>query len=223
MTDQPKAAPRIPPLPRAEWTDESREVFAFWGEPDAHENGSATNTMMTFAQHPPLALAFNRFGKHLLLESDISVRTRELIVLRVAWRTQSIYEWHYHVGYGLNAGITLDEIADTKAEVAARDWAEQDRAILEAVDQLFETSRIDDATWAVLARHFDTRQLMDIVFTIGNYVTTAWAIASFGIEIESPDPIGFDLKTASGKAPQATYKPGEVDDWADRNATTTAG
>ena len=27
--------PRIGNLPREEWTDAAREVFAFWGEPDA--------------------------------------------------------------------------------------------------------------------------------------------------------------------------------------------
>ncbi len=37
---------RIPKLPRAEWTNASREVCAFWGEPNAWEEGSKTNIIM---------------------------------------------------------------------------------------------------------------------------------------------------------------------------------
>src|SRR5439155_1022722 len=60
---------RIPPLPREEWTDEAREVFYFWGEPGAWENGSKVPKEMVMAQHPKLAMAFHTFGKFVLLES----------------------------------------------------------------------------------------------------------------------------------------------------------
>jgi 4-carboxymuconolactone decarboxylase len=54
---------------------------------------------------------------------------------------------------------------------------------------------------------------MDLVFTIGHYVMTSWALTTFGVELESLDPIGFDLKTASGKIPGQSYKPGEAHNW----------
>ena len=70
---------RIPPLPREEWTDEARDVFAYWGEPDAWENGSKVEKEMVMAQHPKLAMAFNGFGKQLLLETlDVSSRLQVL-------------------------------------------------------------------------------------------------------------------------------------------------
>jgi 4-carboxymuconolactone decarboxylase len=47
--------PRILPLPRAEWTDDAREVFAFWGEPNAWEEGSKTNIISVMGTHPPWA------------------------------------------------------------------------------------------------------------------------------------------------------------------------
>ena len=207
--------PRIPSLPRAEWTDAAREVFAFWGEPGAWENGSKTNVMMAMATHPQLAMAFNTFGKHLLIDSTVPVRPRELIVLRTAWKLKSEYEWHYHVGYAINIGMTLEEIAAVKTGPAASNWNEQDGAVLSAVDELLEGSSIADETWAVLSTHFDKRQLMDLVLTIGNYVMTSWAIAAFRIGLEDGvDKIGFDLKTASGKVPGATFRPGETEDWA---------
>jgi 4-carboxymuconolactone decarboxylase len=204
---------RIGNLPREEWTDEAREVFAFWGEPGAWENGSKTNMTMTLANHPKLATAYHTFGKHLLLASTLPVRPRELVVLRTAWLTKCEYEWHYHVGYGLKAGLTLEEIVAVKdgAQSPVWDGKDEDRAILQAVDDLYKDSRIADGTWAELSRFLDRHQLMDLVFTIGNYVMLSWAVSTFGIPVEAGvDKIGFDMKTKSGAAPIAGTRPLEA-------------
>ena len=213
MADQDEPV-RIAPLPQAEWTDAARDVFAFWGEPGARENGSDSNLVMVLANHPALAMAYYTFGKHLLIDSTLSARARELIVLRIAWRDRSAYEWHYHVGYALNVGIGRDEIAAIKDGWTAPIWNEADAAVLRAVDELQGGSRMSDAGYASLARHFDRRQIMDLVFTIGNYVILNFAIAALGIQLEDGrDRIGFDLRTQSGATPGASYKPGEVADW----------
>ena len=209
---------RIPSLPREAWTEEARDVFAFWGEPNAREVGSKTNVIMALAQHPKLAMAYNIFGKHLLIDTTLPARPRELIILRVAWHLKSDYEWHYHVGYAINIGMTLDEIAAIRTGPAAENWSAQDRAVLSAVDEILQTNTISDAIWAALSAHFDRHQLMDLVLTIGSYVMTSWAIASFGIALEdNVDKIGFDLKTNSGKVPGATFRPGESEDWASKS------
>ena len=207
-------APRIGRLPRDEWTDEARAVFAFWGEPGAWENGSRTNMTMTMAQHPDLANAYHTFGKHLLLASTLPVRPRELVVLRTAWHLKCGYEWHYHVGYGLKAGLTIDEIAAVRDGPSAAIWQgkDEDRAVLTAVDELYRDSKLSDASWAELSRFYDRRQMMDLLFTIGNYVMLGWAAASMGVGVEDDvDMIGFDLKTRSGKPAVASSRPLEED------------
>jgi alkylhydroperoxidase family enzyme len=205
---------RIVNLPREEWTDAAREVFAFWGEPNAREDGSKTNMTMVMANHPPQAIAYNTFGKHLLLTSTIAVRPRELVVLRTAWLQKCEYEWHYHVGYALSAGLTMEEIAAIRDGWQSPVWdgKDEDRAILRAVDELVENQRIGDEAWNLLSRHFDQRQRMDLIFTIGNYVMLGWAVATLGIPVEDGvDPVGFDLKTRSGKSPAGSSRPFEKD------------
>lgn len=210
---EPKADPRIPNLPRKEWTDPAREVFAFWGEPNAWEEGSKTNIIMALANHPALAMVYSHWGKHFLMNNSLSTRQLELIVLRVAWRVKSSYEWHSHVGYGLNAGLSLEEIGALREDLSNWKWSTEDKAILRAVDDLIDTNRIKDGTWKALSKFLDRKQLMDLTFTIGHYVMTSWALSSFDVGLESPDPIGFNLKTRSGKTPGNTYKPGETEDW----------
>ncbi len=213
-TEPPAApTPRIPPLPREEWTDEAREVFAFWGEPNSWEEGSKTNIIMVMGTHPALGKVYNNWGKHFLMSNSLALRELELLILRVSWRVQSAYEWHNHVGYGLNAGLTLEEIAAIREAPEARDWSERDLHILRAVDELIDSGRLTDPTWATLTKHYDKRQMMDLVFSIGHYVMTSWALSTFDVGLESPDPVGFDLRHKSGKIPGKAYKPGETEDW----------
>lgn len=209
-----KAKPRIGNLPREEWTDAARGIFAWYGEPGAWDNGSPKNMTMVLANHPDLARDYYTFGTHLLRTSTIAVRPRELIVLRVAWHLKCAYEWHYHVGYALNAGLTMEEIAAIRDGPDASVWQDkaEDRAVLRAVDELIGQSRVSDATWAELSRFLVKRQLMDLLFTIGNYVMLGWAAGSMDVPVEDDqDLIGFDLKTRSGNPPVATLRPQEED------------
>jgi 4-carboxymuconolactone decarboxylase len=200
--------PRIGNLPREQWTDEARDVFGFWGNPGARENGVDINPTMVFAQHPKLAIAYYTFGKQVLLDSSLPARPRELVVLRMAWLMKAEYEWHYHVGYAVSAGLTLDEIAAIKDGADASRWQGEDKAVLTAIDELIAQGTITDPTWSELTRYFDTRQLMDLVFTAGNYVVMTWAINAFGIPLEDhADKIDFDLKTRSGQPPAGSNRP----------------
>ncbi len=208
------ATPRIPHAPREEWTDETREVFAFWGEPNAWEEGSKTNIIMTMGNHPALGKVYNQWGKHFLMGSTLNTRQLEIIILRVAWLVKSDYEWHNHVGYGMNAGLTLDDIAAIRDFPAGGSWNDEESAIIRACGELIEQNVISDETWAALTATLAKQQMMDLVFTIGHYVMTSWALSSFGVEIEGgADAIGFDLQTKSGRVPGKTYKPGETENW----------
>ncbi len=113
--------------------------------------------------------------------------------------------------------MSLDEIAAIKQGVDGWDWNEEDRLTIQAVDELMETHTLSDATWAGLSKYYNRQQLMDFVYTCGHYVMTAWAINAFRMPIEDyADKIDWDMKTRSGKAPTATVKPGETEDWADK-------
>ena len=208
--------PRITHCPKDEWTDEHRKVHAFWGEPDAWEEGSKTNIMNVMANHPVLGQVYNAWGKHFLMANSLSTRQLEILILRVAVRVNSAYEWHNHVGYGMNAGLTLEEIGAIRDYPDGGDWSEEEAALIQAVDDLIDTHVIAGGTWAALSKTLDTRQLMDLTFTIGHYVMTSWALSSFGVPIEGgADAVGFDLRTASGRIPGKTYKPGETENWTD--------
>jgi alkylhydroperoxidase family enzyme len=177
-------SPRIAPLPVEVWPPEAHEAYGVLKSEKTAALGAASNMTMTLANHPALGKAFYTFGRHLLLESSLADRPRELATLRVAWRYRNEYEWHHHVRFGLRIGLSDAEIEATKGDPANPIWSEFDRCVLRATDQLCGSGGVDDATWAELGRHLDQRQLMDLVFTIGQYAMLSWAVASFKVQLE---------------------------------------
>jgi alkylhydroperoxidase family enzyme len=142
------------------------------------------NVLGTLARHPVLTRAYNTFNGHILFGTTLSVRQRELLVLRVATVRDAEYEWAQHLVQARDAGIGDDEIARVVAGPDAPGWSGLEAALLRAVDQLVADATIDDATWAVLAGELDTEQLMDLVFTVGCYDMLAMAFRAFGVQLD---------------------------------------
>ncbi len=168
--------PRIPPLPYDQWDTDA--LSAISGGRKLPPN----NVLGLLAQHPALARAFLTFNVHLLTASALPARTRELAILRIAWRRRCRYEWAQHVQIARRAGITDEEIAGIRAGDAT--------LISRAVDELDDDSCLSDETYRELAAELDDRQLMDLVFTIGTYSLLAMAFNTFGVELEPGLPDG---------------------------------
>lgn len=180
---------RISPAPEEEWTEEIaafvngfRSAVASSAPEENRQPG--TNLLGTLARHPSLAMAFLSFNRHLLAHSTLSVRQRELMVLRVASLRDSDYEWAQHVILADRAGITAEEIARVGEGPTAPGWPPIDRALLTATDELIGDGAVSDDTWSALSGEFDERQLMDIVFTVGCYAMLATALRSFEVQPE---------------------------------------
>jgi len=186
------AGPRVPPLPRDQWGDEAvGAVRAGFGDAAAErllatgpDASRAPNVLATLMRHPALAGPFLAYNSVLLKTPAVEPRLRELMVLRVAWRTRSTYEWSQHVRIARASGMTAEEI-DAIPDGAGGDvWSPLDADVLAATDQLLDHYRIDDDTWLRLAERLDERQLMEVAFIVGTYTCLAMAFNSFGLEID---------------------------------------
>ncbi|WP_345680722.1 carboxymuconolactone decarboxylase family protein [Yinghuangia aomiensis] len=173
---------RLPPLPAEEWDDRTRAALAPLMPEDRRNRKSAGNALSTLVRHPDLAEAYLPLGNHLLWGSSLPRRVRELIILRVAGRTGCVYEWTHHVHSATKYGFGEAEIA-----AAGRGEADDpvDRLVLGAVDELADSYVLSDDTWKQLGEHFDDRQRMDLVFTVGSYLMLSMAFNTFGVEPES--------------------------------------
>ena len=182
--------PRLPPLPPEEWPEEMADALAALQPPAPRhprpprdpDRPKGRNALGLFAHHPALTRAYNTFNGHILFATTLTVRQRELLVLRVATLRSCEYEWLQHVVLGRDAGLTDDEIDRVVAGPDADGWDDLERALLAAVDELLAGADVHDMTWATLAAYLDPQQLLDVVFTVGAYDLVAMAFNTFGVE-----------------------------------------
>jgi 4-carboxymuconolactone decarboxylase len=193
------AKPRLAPLPKESWGEAARAALHtgfpaaaaqfLSSSPDAPR---IPNVLSTLMHHPALTGPFLSYNRVLLETPALGHRLRELMVLRVAWRTRATYEWVQHVRIGVNLGMTPDEITAITRGGEGADFEPLEAELLAATDQLIDRQRIEDETWARLAQHLDERQLVEVVFTVGTYTCLAMAFNSFGLQLdpglELPDP-----------------------------------
>jgi alkylhydroperoxidase family enzyme len=175
--------PRIPPLPPEEWEGFVKKVL----QANASGIGSRlgdNNIFPTLARHPELFRAWLPFGGHLLTAGKLSGRDRELLILRTAVRCESSYEWGQHVRISLAGGIDRETIYRVLDGPDAEGWSEPEAALLRAADELHDDSRISDATWEALAATYGTEQLIEIAMVVGHYHLVAFALNSFGVELD---------------------------------------
>ena len=194
--------PRVTPLLPPDWDDATLDasgafpnardfVLNNWQTDDAR----GVNGVGAILNHPALAKAFLTFNNHVASASTVSKRIRELLILRIGWLRRSEYEFHQHVVLGRRAGLTDAEIERIEAGPDAAGWDPVDAELLRAADELHADACIGDETWARLSAHFDTKQLMDIVFAVGCYEVLAMAFKTFGVSFEpGVEPLAPDVR-----------------------------
>ena len=133
---------------------------------------------------PRSAGAWLAYNQVLLRDPALGHRARELMVLRVAWRTHAPYEWVQHVELAPRFGVERADIEAIARGVPAESWTPLERDLVAAVDQLIDDYRIDDDTWTRLAAQLDERQLVEISFVVGTYTCLAMLFNSVGLQVE---------------------------------------
>ena len=147
-------------------------------------NGRIFNIFKVLAHHPKLVKRWTPFAGHVLGKQTLPFRDREMLILRIGWLNQAEYEFAQHELIATRGGLTAADIDNIKEGPKAKGWSAHEAALMQTADDLFENSVVSDETWAVLSRTYSTEQLMDAVFTVGQYNLVSWALNSFGVPLD---------------------------------------
>jgi len=180
--------------------DALRQVIPRIGAPDAasdagHEArsrslapiaaaGPVYNIVSTLAQHPDLYRAWSGFATYILERSTLPPRHRELVILRTGWLCRSEYEFAQHRRLAHAVGLSDAEIDRVTLGPDAPGWSGFEAVLLHAADEMHDQRTITDATWQALAMQYDTHQLMDLVFTAGEYNLVSTALNTFRVPLD---------------------------------------
>jgi len=183
---------RIPPIATAP-SSEVAELLAKAPSLD----GRPLNIFGTLAHHPLLLRRYLALGSVFLTFNLLPPREREIVILRMAWRAGSVYEFGQHTRIGLAAGLSEQEIARA-ARAALDGWAEPDAMLLRMVDELHSADIVSDPTWAALASRWSEPELLELLALAGFYRMTAGLLNSAGVEAEPGVP-GWPPGTVPGR------------------------
>ena len=85
---------------------------------------------------------------------------------------------------GKQSGLSDEEVHRIKVGPTAKGWSERDVLLLKATDELHKDACITDTTWQGLSKHYNTQQLMDIVFAVGQYNLVSMALNTLGVQLD---------------------------------------
>lgn len=137
--------------------------------------------------HNPRVLA-RWHGGHLLDKGSISLRQREIVILRTTARLGAEYEWGVHVAFfAEKAGFGAAERAAT-VHASPEAWSGAEAALIRMVDALVDAATLDDALWAEAARHFAPAQMIEILSLVGFYHLVAFVVNATGVAREPGMP-----------------------------------
>jgi 4-carboxymuconolactone decarboxylase len=181
----------LKPLTAQSMTDESRELLRgnlsvadryLTGDPDAPP---MPHILGLLGHHPRLAANWLALSGGILDDPVLDPRERELLILRVGWRTHCRYELEQHVRMARAVGLSEDEIAAVAGDPDSPFWGSRDRDLLCAVDQMVDDFRVEDATWDRLAAQFNEPELLEMLFVVGTYLCLALVLNSVGLEADA--------------------------------------
>jgi len=177
------SSPRVPPVDPEALRGEPREILE-----RSHMDGRTLNIFSTLVHHPKLLKRWQVFGNHVLNKSTLPPRDRELLILRIGWLCRSEYEFGQHVVIGKRVGLRDEEIERVTRGPDAEGWDPFDVTLLRATDELHADAFLSDATWRELAARYDTMQLIDLVFTVGQYNLVSMALNTLGVQRDEGFP-----------------------------------
>jgi hypothetical protein len=137
--------------------------------------------------HNPRVLSRWR-GGGLLDKGTITLRQREILILRTTAKLGAEYEWGVHVSFfAAKAGFGADEIAAT-VNGNADGWKAEESVLIEMADALISDHTIGDELWQRASGHYRADQLIEIISLVGFYHLVSFTVNATGVTLEAGTP-----------------------------------
>ena len=171
--------PRVPPLPQSDWDDNTADVLR-----GLRRDGQIYNIFTTLARHPQLLKRWLVFANHILSKSSLPAREREIAILRMGWNCRAEYEWGHHLAIGKQTGLDDDDIRRISEGPDAAGLDPFEAVLLRAVDELNADTFLSNNTWQALSARYNPQQMLDFIFTAGQYKLVSMVLNSLGVQLE---------------------------------------
>jgi alkylhydroperoxidase family enzyme len=172
-----RIAPLTPPYP-ADVQAQFDQLPPSWQPPFQH--------FTVLARDPRLLRAYRQGSVAYLDPSHLSIRQREVFLLRVTGRCRNAFEWCLRVHYFADeAGVTESQLrASVFGTADDAYWETGDRVLVRLADELHDTASIGDPLWAEAREIFSEEAMLQLILLAGHYRTNAYVSAGLQVPVD---------------------------------------
>ena len=119
-------------------------------------------------------------------DSPLSMREREIVILRVSANNRCEYEWGVHVAaFGAHVGFTQAEIdATAHRDPTSHSWNAREALLIQALDELCSFGRMTAATLGAFRETWRLEEQLEILALAGNYHAVAFVANTADLPLE---------------------------------------
>ena len=151
----------------------------------AGRRGRLINIYRMLLNSPALAESWFNHSNAVRWKTALDGRLREIIIIRMGHLTRAEYVLRQHVpALALADGLSLPECDALAHWRDSQFFSARERAALAYADVMTEEIVVPDAVFAEVARHFDSRQIVELTVLIGTYNMNARVLQALELDLE---------------------------------------
>jgi alkylhydroperoxidase family enzyme len=155
---------RIPLLDPADFTPDQAEDYR-------SSPSGKLNLFRLLGHAQTIRPGFKQMAQAIFAELTIPPLEREIVVLAVLHLERGEYEWAQHLQIAADMGIADEKLAAIAADRFGDPvFSAREKALLAFTRQVVKTVRVDDHAFEAVAAFYDSRQIVETIYTIGFYM-----------------------------------------------------
>ena len=147
---------------------------------------SPLNLFTTLGRHRSLFWRWLCFASGLMPGGRLPRAETELVILRVAARTDCTYEWTHHVRLARKAGLEERQLTRLREREISDFFSPRVTAMLRAADELHDQRTLSDAAWLAVREQLDDREAIELCMLVGHYEMLAMLLNGLRVPSDTP-------------------------------------
>jgi len=150
----------------------------------AERGGRVLNLYRVLLNSPKIAEAWLNLFTVIRQQCELPAQYRELVITAVAVINRADYEYRHHVPIALAAGLTQAQIDELPRWRQSSLFDAAQRAVLDYAEAMTRDVQVPEAVFQALARHFDSRAIVELTATIAGYNLVSRVLEALEVDHE---------------------------------------
>lgn len=187
----PRPASRLPLIEEDHMSDAQRALLESLRAGPRGQSLKPRGPFAAWMHAPEFGQLAQALGAHARYKTRLSPRLSEFAILCTAqlWRAQ--YEWYAHAPIAEKAGVHPDTIEDLRCGRLPRNAADDERAIYDFVQELYQTRRVGEQTYSRVRAFLDDAAMVEFVGILGYYALISMTLNVFHMLPPETEPLAF--------------------------------